>query len=66
MTPLVASAFVDVKVVMFVEMRSLYAMSDCLHCQSRPDESWSLSTPSELESREERTHRESRKVSNDC
>lgn len=56
MTPLVASAFVDVNVVMFVEMRSLYAMSDCSHCQSRPDESWSLSTPSELEE-SERTER---------
>jgi hypothetical protein len=38
MRPLLASAFVEVNVVMLVEIRSLYAMSDCLHCQSKPDE----------------------------
>ncbi len=39
--PLDESAFVEVSVVMLVEIRSLYAMSDCLRGQSMLDESCS-------------------------
>jgi hypothetical protein len=35
MTPLLASGLVVVRVVMLVEIRSLYAMSDCFYLVSR-------------------------------
>lgn len=61
--PLDESAFVEVSVVMLVEILSLYAMSDCLCGQLMLGEYCSCLVATEWSGS---THRKSREVSDDC